>query len=116
MLKDTTNSNNNSSSKRKRKTKAFTLVSLDESFLFYDTLVRRVVWIDEEKKPVVRITGLHKHSCLFGAISLDGRQLFRQYQNFNGDTFLDFLKMIHSRFPNVICLWTRPLLITNQRR
>ncbi len=81
--------------------KGFTLVSSDESFLFYDSLVRRVCWIDEKKRPVVRITGSHKHSCLFGgAISLNGKQqLFRQYHRFNGDTFLDFLKVIHLRFP-----------------
>jgi hypothetical protein len=78
--------------------KGFTIVSLDESFLFYDSLVRRV-WIDKEKRPVVRITGSHKHSCLFGAISMDGKQLFRQYDKFNEDTFLNFLKIIHSRFP-----------------
>ncbi len=73
---------------------------MDESFLFYDTLIRRVVWIDGEKRPVVRVTGSHKHSCLFGAITLDGKkQLFRQYDRFNGDTFLDFLKIIHFRFP-----------------
>jgi hypothetical protein len=55
--------------------KGFTIVSLDESFIFYDSLVRRV-WIDEKKRPVVRITaGSHKHSCLFGAIiSLAGKQ------------------------------------------
>jgi len=76
----------------------FTLVSLDESFIFYDGLIRRV-WIDEKKRHVVRITGSHKHSCLFGVISLAGKQLFRQYERFNGDTFLDFLKIIHSRFP-----------------
>ena len=46
----------------------FTIVSLDESFFFYDSLVRRV-WIDEKKRPIVRVTGSHKHSCLFGAIS-----------------------------------------------
>lgn len=30
-----------------------------------------------------------------------GRQaaLHRQYERFNGDTFLDFLKIIHSKFP-----------------
>jgi hypothetical protein len=28
----------------------FTIVSLDESFFFYDSLVRRV-WIDENKRP-----------------------------------------------------------------
>ena len=50
----------------------FTVVSLDESLFFYDSLVRRV-WIDEKKRPIVRITGSHKHSCIFGAISLDGR-------------------------------------------
>ena len=49
----------------------FTVVSLDESFFFYDSLVRRV-WIDEKKRPIVRVTGSHKHSCIFGAISLDG--------------------------------------------
>ena len=76
----------------------FAIVSLDESFIFYDSLVRRV-WIDREKRPVVRVTGSHKHSCLFGAISMEGKQLFRQYERFSGDTFLDFLKTIHSRFP-----------------
>ena len=78
--------------------KGFTLVSLDESFIFYDSLERRV-WIDEKKRPVVKITGSHKHSCLFGAINMEGKQLFRQYDRFNGDTFLDFLRIIHHKFP-----------------
>ena len=78
--------------------KEFAIVSLDESFFFYDSLVRRV-WIDEGKRPIVRTTGSHKHSCLFGAVSMDQKQLFRQYDKFNGDTFLDFLKVTHSKFP-----------------
>ena len=76
----------------------FAVVSLDESFFFYDSLVRRV-WIDESKRPIVRVTGSHKHSCIFGAISLDGRQLFRQQDKFNGKTFFDYLKKIHTKFP-----------------
>ena len=76
---------------------SFTIVSLDESFFFYDSLVRRV-WIDKNKRPIVRITGSHKHSCIFGAISIEGKQLFRQYDVFNGDTFLDFIKKIHAKF------------------
>ena len=51
---------------------SFTIVSLDESFFFYDSLVRRV-WIEENKRPIVRITGSHKHSCIFGAISIEGK-------------------------------------------
>ncbi len=62
----------------KKKKKEFEIVSLDESFFFYDPLVRRV-WIDAKKRPVVRIIGLHQLSCLFGAISMkDNNQLFRQ--------------------------------------
>ncbi len=64
-----------------------TVVSLDESLFFYDTLVKRV-WI-EYKKPVVKITGSHKYSCLFGVISLDEKQIFRQYDKF--DVYFDFL-------------------------
>ena len=30
---------------------------------------------------------------------MDGKQLFRQYDKFNGDTFLDYLKKIHIKFP-----------------
>jgi hypothetical protein len=37
--------------------------------------------------------------CLFGAISMEGKQLFRQYDKFNGEPFLDFLKIIHHKFP-----------------
>ncbi|MER5174356.1 MAG: transposase [Candidatus Nitrosocosmicus sp.] len=78
----------------------FTVVSLDESFFFYDSLVRRVVWIEQDKRPIVRVTGSHKHSCIFGAISIEGeKQLFRQYDKFNGDTFLEYLKKIHAKFP-----------------
>jgi hypothetical protein len=32
-------------------------------------------------------------------MSKDGKQLFRQYDVFNGDTFLDHLKKIQSKFP-----------------
>ncbi|MDN5847904.1 MAG: hypothetical protein L0H53_16715 [Candidatus Nitrosocosmicus sp.] len=66
----------------------FAIVSTDESFIFYDYLVRRV-WIDATKRPVVRITGSHELSCLFRAASIDGKQLFRQYAKFN--TEINFL-------------------------
>ena len=78
--------------------KDFAIVSLDESFFFYDSLVRRV-WIDAKKRPVVRITGSHQYSCFFGAVDIKGKQLFRQYNKFNTETFLDFLKEIHHKFP-----------------
>ena len=78
--------------------KGFTSVSMDESFFFFDSIIRKV-WIFRSTRPVVRINGSHQHSCLFGAISLDGRQLSRQYHHFNENTFYEFLKQIHYKFP-----------------
>lgn len=68
------------------------------SFFIFDSIIRKV-WIFRNTRPVLRITGSHQHSCLFGAIGLDGRQLFRQYHHFNEDTFYEFLKEIHHKFP-----------------
>jgi transposase len=36
---------------------------------------------------------------MFGAISRDKKQLFRQYDRFNENTFYRFLKQIHFKFP-----------------
>jgi hypothetical protein len=48
--------------------KGFTTVLLDESFFFFDSFVRKV-WIQENARPVVTVTGSHRHFCMFGAIS-----------------------------------------------
>lgn len=74
-------------------------MSLDESFFFFDSIVRKV-WTEKNSRPVAIITGSHKHSCLFGAISLEGKQIFRQYDYFDENTFYDFLQQIHHKFPN----------------
>ncbi len=87
---------------KNEKKKGFTIVSLDESFFFCDHLVRRI-WIEQDKRSIVRVTGSHQRSCVFGAIGMEEKntkkkQLFRQYCKFNGNTFLDYLKKIHSKF------------------
>ena len=72
----------------------FTAISLDESFFFFDSLVRRV-WVRKDERAIVRITGSHQESVPFGATSLEGKQqLFRQYDWFDANTFLDYLKQI----------------------
>ena len=71
---------------------------MDESFFFFDSLVRKV-WIYKDSRPVVTITGSHRNFCIFGAINLEGKQLFRQFERFNEDTFYEFLKHVHYKFP-----------------
>ena len=82
----------------KKQSRFTTVVSTDESFFFFDSLVRRV-WIKKDARPIVKVTGSHQESVLFGATSLEGKQLFRQYDWFNANTFLDYLKEIHRKFP-----------------
>ena len=85
---------------RKRKRLGFTIVSLDESFFFYESLVRRV-WIEQDKRPVVRVTGSHQRSCVFGAISMEGNKT-EQYSDSTMNSmeihFLIILKKIHAKF------------------
>ena len=59
------------------------------------------MWIDKNARPVVTVTGSHRHFCIFGAISLEGKQLFRQFDRFNGgsNSFYNFLKHVHYKFP-----------------
>ena len=93
-------------------------MSLDESFFFYDSLVRRV-WIYKYNRPVVvRVTGSHKHTCLFGAVSLNGKQLFREYDRFNEDSFYKYLKQIHYKFPKCYLFldWIKLHSITNLKK
>jgi hypothetical protein len=51
-----------------------------------------------EKYGYSKIQDLWSESHHFGAVSLDGRQLFRQYYHFNENTFYKF-KQIHHKFP-----------------
>ena len=73
----------------------------------HDTLVKRKLWLPKGIRPVVTITGSHQRTCVFGALTLKGRQLFRQYVKFNQDTFLDFLKQVKKRFGKVVMLTDR---------
>ncbi len=41
------------------------------------------MWTPEGKRPIVITTGSHKKTCVFGTITFDGRQLFRQYDTFD---------------------------------
>ena len=62
-------------------------------------LLERYCGLIKITRPVVTITCSHKYSCLFGAISITGKQLFRQYDKFNEDSFYHYLKQIHYKFP-----------------
>lgn len=82
----------------KRLPEGFTVVCEDESIFIHDAVVRKV-WAEKGRRPVCIITGSHQRTYIFGAMNIEGKQLFRQYDAFNKETFLHYLKTIHRRFP-----------------
>lgn len=73
------------------------MASQDESFVVRDAVVTRV-WAPVGRRPICRVTGSHERTVVYGAIDMQGRQLFRQYPDFDGRCFLDYLKKLHSRY------------------
>jgi transposase len=74
----------------------------DESIFIHDAVVRRRMWVPEGKRPIVVATGSHQKTCVFGALCIDGRQFFRQYNAFDCYTFLDYLKKLQNKFHKVM--------------
>ena len=53
----------------------------------------------------MKITGSHKKSFVFGSLSLDGRQLFRQYDEMNSKTFLQYLKCLKRKYGKFVLFY-----------
>ena len=56
------------------------------------------MWTPEGIRPIVTVTGSHQRTCVFGTITIDGKQLFRQYDVFNQYVFLRYLKEFQRKF------------------
>jgi DDE superfamily endonuclease len=94
----------------------FTIAVQDESIFVHDTLVRRKLWLPKGIRPMVTVTGSHQKTCVFGMLTMDRRQLFWQYDMFNQDTFLDYLKQIKKRLGKVVMFTDREQDSIKQRR
>ena len=60
------------------------------------------MWTAHRVRPIVTMTGSHQRSCVFGTLSMNGRQFFRQYESFNQYTFLDYLIQMQKKFGKLI--------------
>jgi transposase len=85
----------------------FTIVAVqDESIFVHDVIVRKKLWLPKGIRPVVTVTGSHQRTCIFGTLTADKRQLFRQYNMFNQGTFLDYLKQVKKRLGKKVVMFT----------
>ncbi len=72
--------------------KGFTIAVQDESNFVHDVIIKRKLWLPKGVRPITKITGSHQKTCVFGNLTLDCEQLFRQYDLLNHDTSIDYLK------------------------
>ena len=75
----------------------------DESIFVHDSgATKKRKWISKERRPIVAVTGSHNNTIIFGAISLDGKQLFRQYYRFDSHSFIAYLEEVRKKFKKFI--------------
>ena len=60
-------------------------------------------WIARQKRPVVTVTtGSHSKTIVFGVLSSDGKQQFRQYDRFDSQTFIRYLEQVRKKFKKFV--------------
>ncbi len=75
----------------------------DESIFIQDSVMtKRRKWIFKDKRPMVTVTGSHSKTIVFGVLSLDGKQLFRQYERFDSQSFIAYLEDVKRKFNKFI--------------
>ena len=63
-------------------------------------MTKRRKWVAKERRPVVTVTGSHSKTIIFGVPSLDGKQLFRQYDRFDSYSFIAHIEEVRQKFKN----------------
>ena len=80
----------------------------DESIFMHDSaMTKRRKWIAKDRRPMVMVTGSHSKTIAFGVLSLDGKQLFRQYERFDSHSFIAYLEEARKKFRKFIMIVDR---------
>ncbi len=51
---------------------------------------------------MVTVTGSHDKTIVYGVLSLDGKQLFRQYERFDSHSFIVYLEEVRKKFKKFV--------------
>lgn len=71
----------------------WTILVQDESIWTHERTLKRV-WAKRGTRPRVLVTGSTRKTCVYGALTDNGRQCFRHYERCNSQYFIDFLKTL----------------------
>lgn len=88
--------------------KSWNMLVQDESIFIHDSLTtKRRKWIIREKRPIVTVTGSHEKTIVYGVLSLDGKQLFRQDEKFDSQSFIAYMKQVKKKFKKFVIFLDR---------
>ena len=82
----------------------FTVLIQDESIFTHDPVTGVKYWSLKGERVIVGYNGRHRKSIVYGAITTDGRRLFRTYDRFDKETFLAYIKELHRHFGRVLVI------------
>jgi hypothetical protein len=72
----------------------------------HDLCIKRK-WLVKQKRPIVTVTGSHNKTIIFGILSMDGKQLFRQYTRFDSHSFIRYLDEVRKKFKKFVIFLDR---------
>ncbi|MDI1495885.1 MAG: Transposase [Cenarchaeum symbiont of Oopsacas minuta] len=84
----------------------FTVIEEDESIFVYDSITGKKYWT-VDIPPVVKWTGMHSKIIVYGAVTEDGRQLFKTYHRFDSESTVDYLKLLEKKFGKIFVILDR---------
>lgn len=73
----------------------------DESIFQYEVTIKRV-WAVKGTRPRVMVTGSKRKTCIYGALSDNGTQCYRQYETCNASSFLDYMRILLKTYRKLI--------------
>ena len=82
----------------------YTIGVQDESIFIADARPRKGVYTPKGVRAAYTYTGSHSKTVVFGMITTDGRGLFKQYDKFTKEEFVDFLKAAHEEFGKILMI------------
>jgi transposase len=66
------------------------------------------MWTPQGRRPIVTVAGSHQKTCDgHHVLTIDGKQLFRQYKTFDQYSFISYLQQIKRKFHKLILFLDR---------
>ena len=91
----------------KRCQKKGILVLVQDELIFVSDARPERVYTPHGIRAVCHISGTHDKTIVYGVPGLDSKQLFLQYDKFNGDTFAEYIKEVKKEFERALIIVDR---------